>query len=244
MMAYQEAIQLFEEEDPDMDMYGVYVADLHYKLGQVLSSLPDDICANGSCTEHAVEQLRKSLRLVPDNPMAEHALAALMEVRVDGASPEYVAALFDDYAETFDSSLESLEYRAPELLAQMLTQLSTSFGTIFDAGCGTGLMGVLLHDMTDTLIGVDLSSKMIDKARERQIYDELVVGDIVQEVGFVFLLLLLLLLLLLQLLRSLSLCEAPGGKSFHPHLPHILPLPPSALIFSISPDESSICGGS
>lgn len=43
--------------------------------------------------------------------------------------------------------------------------------------CGTGLMGPLLRAHVDLLEGVDLSSGMIEKAKERGCYDKLEVGS-------------------------------------------------------------------
>ena len=40
-------------------------------------------------------------------------------------------------------------------------------------------MGAALRDRTDRLTGVDLSPAMIAKARERDVYDDLIVGDAV-----------------------------------------------------------------
>ena len=51
---------------------------------------------------------------------------------------------------------------------------------ILDLGCGTGLCGPQFRDMASALIGVDLSPRMIEKARERGIYDDLIVGDITE----------------------------------------------------------------
>ena len=47
-----------------------------------------------------------------------------------------------------------------------------------DLGCGTGLAGVELRAYARTLIGSDLSTRMIARARERGIYDELHVEDL------------------------------------------------------------------
>jgi predicted TPR repeat methyltransferase len=49
---------------------------------------------------------------------------------------------------------------------------------IADLGCGTGQCGVLFRPLARTLTGVDLAPNMIAKARERNVYDELIVADI------------------------------------------------------------------
>ena len=45
--------------------------------------------------------------------------------------------------------------------------------TIIDLGCGTGTMGKYLRRHADVLVGVDLSSKMLEVAFEKSLYDEL-----------------------------------------------------------------------
>ena len=50
---------------------------------------------------------------------------------------------------------------------------------VIDLGCGTGLVGVEFKDISGTLTGIDLSKKMVRKAEEKDIYDELYVDDII-----------------------------------------------------------------
>ena len=66
------------------------------------------------------------------------------------------------------------------LTAQIKAELGTDTTPlrILDAGCGTGLAAPLLKPLASQLVGVDLSSAMLDKARERKLYDELVVGEL------------------------------------------------------------------
>lgn len=49
---------------------------------------------------------------------------------------------------------------------------------MLDAGCGTDLCGPLLRAQARRLVGVDLSSGMVAKARARVGYDELVVAQL------------------------------------------------------------------
>jgi predicted TPR repeat methyltransferase len=97
------------------------------------------------------------------------------------ALPEaYVARLFDDYAPRFDAHLTgNLAYRAPALIADALSATAPvrRFAQALDLGCGTGLMADALRSRVDHLTGVDLSPAMIANARERGVYDGLIVGD-------------------------------------------------------------------
>lgn len=51
---------------------------------------------------------------------------------------------------------------------------------VLDAACGTGLLGGHLRDRAEHLVGVDLSPELIDIARKKKTYHELVCGDLVQ----------------------------------------------------------------
>lgn len=55
--------------------------------------------------------------------------------------------------------------------------------TIIDLGCGSGLVGKLFRHIaspehTGQVVGVDISSKMVDLCRDKGWYDELHVADI------------------------------------------------------------------
>jgi predicted TPR repeat methyltransferase len=98
----------------------------------------------------------------------------------DTLPPAYVARLFDDYAWRFDKHLiKNLVYHGPALITGALSADASSrrFASAVDLGCGTGLMGEALRGRVDHLVGVDLSAAMIAKARERGVYDRLVVHD-------------------------------------------------------------------
>jgi predicted TPR repeat methyltransferase len=94
-----------------------------------------------------------------------------------------VEDIFDDHASYFDSHLvKELEYLVPSKLFDLILQ-HTEKNTLVDAldlGCGTGLMGVELRPIVKTLIGVDLSRQMLEKAKVRAIYDELACRDIIE----------------------------------------------------------------
>lgn len=129
----------------------------------------------------AAEVFREWLDHDPANPFARHMLAATSGA---GAPPkaadEYVRQLFDDFAVNFDENLASLKYRAPQLIAERLGREARGNAPleILDAGCGTGLCGPLLRSLARSLVGVDLSAAMIEKARARGGYDELIVEEL------------------------------------------------------------------
>lgn len=120
----------------------------------------------------------------PDNPTARHMYsAAAGEAMPDKASEDYVRRTFDHFADSFDDNLRDLGYRAPQLVAEALERYRDAAGgavqlDVLDAGAGTGLCGPLLRHRAGTLVGVDLSSGMLEKARARRLYDELVVMEL------------------------------------------------------------------
>ncbi len=133
-------------------------------------------------TERAVEVVREWLARDPDDPVALHHLAAFSGENVPARAPDrFVLEVFDRFAETFDAKLRSLEYRVPELVGRVVArEMGEPRGDlcVLDAGCGTGLCGPLLRPFAARLVGVDLSSGMLARARARGGYDELVAAEL------------------------------------------------------------------
>ncbi len=69
-----------------------------------------------------------------------------------------------------------LRYRAPQRLVQGLGGARAA--AALDLGCGTGLCGPLLRPLAARLDGVDLSARMVERARTGGAYDEVVQADI------------------------------------------------------------------
>ena len=122
------------------------------------------------------------LRVDPGNPIAKHMLAACTSKDVpQRAEDAFVTRVFDGFAESFEEVLVNrLEYRAPELVGQALRRVAGEPRgdlDVVDAGCGTGLLAEHLKPFARSLIGVDLSPKMVMKAAPRP-YDRLYVCEL------------------------------------------------------------------
>ncbi|MGC1521946.1 MAG: tetratricopeptide repeat protein [Steroidobacteraceae bacterium] len=121
-------------------------------------------------------------RSFPDDPVAQHMAAALTGKDVPPrASDAYVKKVFDEFAESFDHTLKTLDYRAPQMLAEALSaepEYQRGHARVLDAGCGTGLCAPLFRSSARVLVGVDLSPAMQEKARARGLYDELYVMEL------------------------------------------------------------------
>jgi predicted TPR repeat methyltransferase len=104
-----------------------------------------------------------------------------------GMPQAYVQTLFDQYAPRFESSLvDDLGYRGPALLFKAVLSVRSAarkpafFKRAIDLGCGTGLAASAFAKEVDHFIGVDLSPRMIERARATGLYAELEVADMLQ----------------------------------------------------------------
>lgn len=138
----------------------------------------------GDLTE-AGKACLKALALDPaDGQGAALKLAALGQAATpDAAPPAFVRALFDAYADRFETSLvERLGYGAPDDLLAAIRKVggpNRRYAHALDLGCGTGLVGERLRPIAARLSGIDVSPAMIEKARAKGLYDRLSVGNIV-----------------------------------------------------------------
>ena len=132
-------------------------------------------------TAEAARFARQWLRDHPHHPVARHIGAAVAGLGAEErASDAYVRQVFDLFAGEFDSKLTELGYRAPALLAEAVAAEGQSpdgsrpvLDAVLDAGCGTGLCAPFLRPHARRLVGVDLSPGMLERARERGLYDGL-----------------------------------------------------------------------
>jgi predicted TPR repeat methyltransferase len=195
--AYRAAVRLAPEHAEAHHNLGVLLAATGRAREAVLSySRALTLCPGSAATrtslaaaycilgerEEAVAIFEERLRESPEDPVARHMLAACSGKEVPArASDAYVESTFDDFAASFESKLESLQYRAPRLVAETLAASGVAPRkalAVLDAGCGTGLCGPLLAPYAACLIGVDLSSGMLREAARKGVYDELVRAEI------------------------------------------------------------------
>jgi predicted TPR repeat methyltransferase len=164
LVSYDRALQL----KPDF-------TDAHLYRGNTLRALMR--------IEEAVDSYRSALEHGGDPEHIHYALAALGEGAAPSASPaEYVKNLFDNYADHFDRHLlDVLHYQTPGLLVEVIRRCGVvGECDSVDLGCGTGLCGPLLRPLSHTLSGVDLSPNMLEKARQRKLYDQLACGELTE----------------------------------------------------------------
>jgi predicted TPR repeat methyltransferase len=147
-------------------------------LGHALSSLGRH--------DEAQDAYADALKLAPEDPYVRHLVrAGGLLPGADRAPAEYLQTVFNGYAERFEQHLVGLGYRIPGLMRAALVErlhLETATaptGPVLDLGCGTGLLGVVLSDLPlRPLVGVDISSGMLEQARAKNIYAALHAADI------------------------------------------------------------------
>lgn len=134
------------------------------------------------CIENAENALRNAATLDATNADAQELLHQVTnsEEGVHTRKPkEFVAELFDSFADTFDDKLvKGLGYKVPQFVGNtakelLLEKKDSHYEAVLDAGCGTGLAGRFLSPLLKSreqdgkggvLIGVDASQKMLDIA--------------------------------------------------------------------------------
>jgi len=175
-----QTLQMLDRHDESLGSYRRAVAaqpDLGLAwmlLGQRQAELGRD--------EEAAAAFERAIALGFEVDTNRYLLAALGRGPAPPSAPAaYVRALFDGYADDFETHLVgTLRYRAHEHVAQAALADMRSATSALDLGCGTGLCGALLRPHVQQLMGIDLSTTMVDAARRRGVYDELAQAELVE----------------------------------------------------------------
>ena len=138
-------------------------------------------------TEMAIANYQKALEFEPEYAIPKHMLNSLTGHTSKEPPKQYVKNLFDDYAYRFNDALvNNLQYSLPFVLKELILQSNSEkseYQNVIDLGCGTGLAGKDLRDISTNLFGVDISENMLFEAEKLNIYDTLIVGDIVEKLN-------------------------------------------------------------
>ena len=151
-----------------------------FTLGEIRAQLGE--------RDKAIAAFRKSRESDPDDQHGAHLhLIRLGDEQLSEMPKAYVQALFDQYAPRFEFALvDDLGYRGPELLFRAVLSVRAAarkpafFRRAIDLGCGTGLAATAFAKEVDHFTGIDLSPRMIERARSTGFYAELEVADMAQ----------------------------------------------------------------
>src|SRR5258707_4332736 len=155
-------------------------ASAWFTLGQIREQLGE--------RDTAIAAFRRAHDADPgDRHGASLRLMLLGAEKLSAMPPAYVRVLFDQYAPKFEKALvDDLGYRGPALLfkavlaARQANRKPAFFKRAIDLGCGTGLAAAAFVKEVDHFIGIDLSPRMIERARATGLYAKLEVADMVQ----------------------------------------------------------------
>src|SRR5260221_11630516 len=136
----------------------------------------------------AIAAFRKALAADPEHRHGASLRLMLLGAEKLSAMPEaYVRVLFDQCARKFEKALvDDLGYRGPALLfkavlaARQAIRKPAFFKRAIDLGCGTGLAAAAFASEVDHFIGIDLSPRMIERARATGLYAQLEIAEMVQ----------------------------------------------------------------
>jgi len=127
----------------------------------------------------AAQCFEQALAHGADEALHRFYLASVRSGPVPNAPAAYVQALFDDYAEGFQTHLvEALRYQAHTVLLEPLRASGRRFEHMLDLGCGTGLCAQRMQDRVARIDGIDLSAAMVGQARGSGLYQRLEQGDL------------------------------------------------------------------
>lgn len=164
----------------------IYLARIEYRLGMLFRKMQPPEVNQPRCTEHLTFAVGK----LPDDCALKSTAKFWLATQADGdcefamdrCPKEYVVNLYSTFADNFDNLLVGkLNYETPTKLRELVDSTVATgekWPAAADLGCGTGLSGLAFRDCVESLTGVDLSPEMIAKAKERNCYEKLVVGDV------------------------------------------------------------------
>ena len=155
--------------------YKVTTLFAHYQLGVLL--------ARCGFREEAQVQFKLYMKHDPEDFQgARMVLAKLGFEPIPKRAPDALLnRLYSARAVSWDHDEITRTYRGADLVSGALEKLvgESENLNILDAGCGTGLVGIRIRHRARRLEGVDLSAAMLEKAKEKGIYNQLYQGDLV-----------------------------------------------------------------
>ena len=165
----------------DLSSLGQYVEALEVWSGLIAEDAKDTEAIMGRVLTllavgkpaQAIPDTTTLLELAPGDSVYAYYNALAHGITPPHQPIELSRQLFDNVAETFTQHLVgNLNYRLPQIVAaKILARYPEKQLSVLDLGCGTGLLGAHLGRIDGFLIGVELSTKMIEQAARHHVYD-------------------------------------------------------------------------
>ena len=100
---------------------------------------------------------------------------------------EELEELYKVWADNYDHDVvEVIGYVGHLITSELLIKyIDNSKAKILDAGCGTGLVGEILHERKfNNIVGIDFSQTMLDQALKKKVYQSLGLSDLTEKLAF------------------------------------------------------------
>ncbi len=100
---------------------------------------------------------------------------------------EELEELYKVWADNYDHDVvEVIGYVGHLITSELLIKyIDNSKAKILDAGCGTGLVGEVLHERKfKNIVGIDFSQTMLDQALKKNVYQSLALSDLTEKLAF------------------------------------------------------------
>ena len=100
---------------------------------------------------------------------------------LNATSTDALMQVYDDWSDRYEHELlDEWGYTSPQMAVTTLQRYADiKKSNVLDAGCGTGLVGEVLAEAgVSQLSGIDYSQGMLDKAREKGVYQSLAKIDL------------------------------------------------------------------
>lgn len=168
---------LMEEQGDFSEAAGLYFNAL--SLGMTDAILPFRIHAtllelavqNTAGKKQAIQFAKGWVKNFPQDVVARHTLS-ILSGRKSEVAESYAAQFYDVFAASYDEKMGQLESVALRETIKVLPQ--KMYKKVLDLACGTGSFAKYFNQNFKSISGVDISQKMLDKAREVGMYQTLV----------------------------------------------------------------------
>lgn len=151
---------------------------IEFRIADTLAALAEQ---GKNEAKEAVSFAKGWVKHFPDSVVAAHTLNALTHQSKEAQTAlSYAKELYNSFAASYDETMEKLEAKALTAVCSLLNDSARDhLGAVLDLACGTGTLALKLQKPFETLTGVDFSAAMLEKAKQKNKYTQLVEKDVV-----------------------------------------------------------------